>query len=61
MQKYAYRIRKIQAEMGIKPTDFTMDILDKKTVMRIEMEYEAQVQQNQITRRVRNSKCGFEL
>jgi hypothetical protein len=40
--------------MGIKPTDFTMDILDKKTVMRIEMEYEAQVQQNQITRRVRN-------
>jgi len=47
MQKYAYRIRKIQAEMGIKPTDFTMDILDKNTVMRIEMEYEAQVQQNQ--------------
>jgi hypothetical protein len=39
MTDYAYRIRKIQAEMGIKPTDFDSDILDENTVNRIDMIY----------------------
>ena len=39
MVEYAYRIRKIQAEMGIKPTNFDSDILDENTVNRIDALY----------------------
>jgi hypothetical protein len=39
MVEYARRIRKIQGEMGIKPTDFDPDILDENTAMRIDMLY----------------------
>ena len=31
MAEYANRIRKMQAEMGIKPTNFDSDILDENT------------------------------
>lgn len=39
MQEFAYRIRKIQAEMAIKPTNFDSDILDENTVNRIDKMY----------------------
>ena len=38
MQEFAYRIRKIQNQMGIKPTDFDQDIIDENTAMLIDME-----------------------
>jgi len=41
-QEYAYRIRKIQNQMGIKPTDFDHDIIDENTAMLIDMEYRSQ-------------------
>ena len=47
MQKYAYRIRKIQAQMGIRPTDFDTHILDENTVMLIDMKYRSQAEQDQ--------------
>lgn len=42
VQEYAYRIRKIQNQMGIKPTDFDHDIIDENTAMLIDMEYRSQ-------------------
>lgn len=39
MEEFAYRIRRIQAEMGIKPTNFDSDILDENTVNRIDSLY----------------------
>ncbi len=39
MQKYAYRIRKIQAQMGIKSTDFDSNILDENTALLIDQSY----------------------
>jgi hypothetical protein len=39
MGYYAYRIRKIQAEMSIKPTDFDSEILDENTVNGIDKMY----------------------
>ena len=39
MVEYAYRIRKIQAEMGIKPTNFDSDILDENTALLIDQLY----------------------
>lgn len=39
MKEFAYRIRRIQAELDIKPTDFDTDILDQDTVIRIDSLY----------------------
>lgn len=39
MVEYAYRIRRIQAEMNIPPTNFDSDILDEKKVNRIDFLY----------------------
>ena len=39
MVEYAYRIRKIQAELSISPTNFDSDILDENTVNRIDALY----------------------
>ena len=39
MVLYAYRIRTIQAEMGIKPTNFDSDILDENTALLIDQLY----------------------
>ena len=47
MQKYAYRIRKIQAQMGIRPKDFDPHVLDENTVLLIDAEYRLQSRQNQ--------------
>ena len=49
MQEFAYRIRKIQNRMGIKPTDFNQDIIDENTAMLIDMEYRSQSPLNQET------------
>jgi hypothetical protein len=49
MQEFAYRIRKIQNQMGIKPTDFDQDIIDENTAMLIDMEYRSQSPLNQET------------
>jgi len=49
MQEFAYRIRKIQAEMGIKPTNFDSDILDENTALLIDQLYrKSPTQPNQI-------------
>ena len=37
--EYAKRIRKLQAEMGIKPTNFDSDILDENTALLIDQSY----------------------
>ncbi len=65
MQKYAYRIRKIQTQMGIKPTDFDTDILDENTVMLIDMKYRSQAPQNQELKnseesRTENTELNYE-
>ena len=39
MAEYAKRIRKLQAEMGIKPTNFDSNILDENTANRIDQLY----------------------
>lgn len=39
VKEFAYRIRRIQAELDIKPTDFDTDILDQDTVIRIDSLY----------------------
>jgi hypothetical protein len=39
MEEFARRIRKIQAELGIEPTNFDSDILDENTVNRIDAIY----------------------
>jgi len=39
MTEFAYRIRKIQAELNIPPTNFDSDILDENTVNRIDYLY----------------------
>ncbi len=39
MTEYAYRIRRIQAELNIPPTTFDSDILDENTVNRIDFLY----------------------
>ena len=49
MQEFAYRIRKIQNQMGIKPTDFDQDIIDENTDMLIDMEYRSQSPLNKET------------
>ena len=39
MAEYAKRIRKLQAEMGIKPTNFDSNILDENTALLIDQSY----------------------
>ncbi len=56
MQKYAYRIRKIQAQMGIKSTDFNPEILDENTVMLIDKKYRLQEPQDQELDNVKESR-----
>lgn len=56
MQKYAFRIRKIQAQMAIRPTDFDTDILDENTVRLIDTKYRSQAQQNQELDNVKESR-----
>jgi hypothetical protein len=56
MQKYAYRIRKIQAQMGIKSTDFDPEILDENTVMLIDKKYRLQEPQDQELDNVKESR-----
>ena len=55
MQKYAYRIRKIQAQMGIKFTDFDPEILDENTVTLIDKKYRLQEPQDQELDNVKES------
>ena len=56
MQEYAYRIRKIQNQMGIKPTDFDQDIIDENTAMLIDMEYRSQSPLNQELKNAEESR-----
>ena len=56
MQKYAYRIRKIQAQMGIKSTDFDPEILDENTVTLIDKKYRLQEPQDQELDNVKESR-----
>ena len=56
MQKYAYRIRKIQAQMGIKSTDFDPEILDENTVTLIDKKYRLQEPQDQELDSVKESR-----
>jgi hypothetical protein len=65
MRKYAYRIRKIQIQMGIKPTDFDPDILDENTVTLIDMKYRSQAPQNPELKnaeesRIENTELNYE-
>src|SRR6476660_8904466 len=49
MAEYAKRIRKLQAEMGIKPTNFDSNILDENTSLLIDQLYrKSPTQPNQI-------------